>query len=119
LARTLTETLDPREICTRIVENVPALFGVAASTLRLVRPDGGLESVAYGGSEVVEQFTPGNVLPAGAGVAGRAIAEGRAVWSANLLDDPEISMYVELRERIEGYCIRAGRGGGVEIGGRG
>src|SRR5262249_61714888 len=56
---------------------------------------------------VVEQFTPGHVLPAGAGVAGRAIAEGRAVWSANLLDDPEISMHRELRERLEASGIRA------------
>src|SRR5207249_2451945 len=63
LARSLTETLDSREVCTRIVERVPELFRVAASTLRLLRPDGGLEAAAYGGTRW-EQLTPGDVLPA-------------------------------------------------------
>ncbi|PYN93796.1 MAG: hypothetical protein DMD89_23545 [Candidatus Rokuibacteriota bacterium] len=106
LARSLTETLDSREVCTRIVERVPELFRVAASTLRLLRPDGGLEAAAYGGTRW-EQLTPGDVLPAGIGVAGRAVAEGRAVWSTNLLEDADVPLTDELRQRLRGAGIRA------------
>src|SRR5262249_35427513 len=81
LARTLTATLASREVYTRIVEKVPALFDGAASTLRILRPDGGLEAVACGGTHR-QHIPPGDVLPAGAGIGTRAITEGRAVWSA-------------------------------------
>src|SRR5207245_2915725 len=71
-----------------------------------LRPDGGLEAAAYGGTRW-EQLTPGDVLPAGIGVAGRAVAEGRAVWSTNLLEDADVPLTDELRQRLKGAGIRA------------
>src|SRR5207244_4707559 len=47
------------------------------------------------------------VLPAGIGVAGRAVAEGRAVWSTNLLEDADVPLTDELRQRLKGAGIRA------------
>src|SRR3989475_11279577 len=104
LARSLTETLDSREVCTRIVERVPELFRVAASTLRLLRPDGGLEAAAYGGTPR-GALTPGDLPPPGIGVAGRAVAEGRAVGATNLLGGAGVALADELRPRLQGAGI--------------
>src|SRR5439155_11296526 len=49
LARTLTESLDPRDVGQRIVESVLVLFRVRSSVLRLLRPDGSLITLAGGG----------------------------------------------------------------------
>ena len=99
LARALTETLDSREVCTRIVENVPALFGVATTGLHLLRADGGLFAVAEGGT--TGTFIPGNVLPSGNGVAGRAVAGGEPAASADILNDPTVVLSDEIRRIVE------------------
>src|SRR5437899_8724701 len=99
LARSLTETLDSREVCTRIVERVPELFRVAASTLRLLRPDGGLEAAAYGGTRW-EQLTPGDVLSAGSGVVVRALAAGRAVRPPTVVEDADMPLPAVMRRRL-------------------
>ena len=48
----------------------------------------------------------GRTLPAGVGMAWRAVAEGRPVWSANLPADPRVPISAWLRERMEAEGLR-------------
>jgi GAF domain-containing protein/CheY-like chemotaxis protein len=99
LARTLTESLDPRAVGERIVESVIPLFRAQSSVLRLLEPDGSLVTLALGGRlRAVSASGLDDVVPPGAGASGRAVLEGRAVSSSDLLDDPTIVMTQEMRE---------------------
>jgi GAF domain-containing protein len=49
----------------------------------------------------------GHTLPPGAGMAGRAVAEGRPVWSPDLLADPRVPVAAWLRERLESEGLRS------------
>jgi len=89
LARTLTESLDPQAVGERIAESVLALFQVRSSVLRLLRSDGSLVSLACGGRRR-EISGVENDLPAGVGASGRAAAEGRAVVSTDIFNDPSL-----------------------------
>jgi GAF domain-containing protein/CheY-like chemotaxis protein len=97
LAQTLTESLDVTDVVGRTVESVMPLFRAQASVLRLMQPDGSLVALALGGRSR-DGLEPGHVLRPGAGVLGRAAAEGRPVWSADLLDDPAVVVTDDLRE---------------------
>jgi len=89
LARTLTESLDPQAVGERIAESVLALFQVRSSVLRLLRSDGSLVSLARGGRRR-EISGVENDMPAGVGASGRAAAEGRAVVSTDIFNDPSL-----------------------------
>ena len=89
LARTLTESLDPHAVGDQIAESVLALFQVRSSVLRLLQADGSLVMLARGG-RFRDASHLGAVLPAGIGASGRAVADGRAVMSADLFTDPAI-----------------------------
>jgi GAF domain-containing protein/CheY-like chemotaxis protein len=89
LAQSLTESLDPRAVGRRIVDSVLVLFQARSSVLRLLRADGSLVTLAGGGRfRDVSQIVP--VLPSGVGPSGIAIAEGRAVASVDVFNDPVI-----------------------------
>jgi GAF domain-containing protein len=49
----------------------------------------------------------GQTLAAGVGMAGRAVAEGRPVWTPDLLADPRVPVAPWLRERLEQEGLRA------------
>jgi GAF domain-containing protein/CheY-like chemotaxis protein len=97
LAQTLTESLDVSDVVGRTVDSVMPLFGAKSSVLRLMQPDGSLVALALGGRARLG-FEPGHVLPAGVGVLGRAAAEGRAVWTADILHDPAVHVNEDLRD---------------------
>jgi GAF domain-containing protein len=99
LAQTLTESLDVSDVVGRTVESVIPLFRAQSSTLRLMQPDGSLVALALGGTSR-DGFEPGHVLPPGRGVLGRAVVEGRAVWTADIDNDPAITMSDDLREGL-------------------
>jgi GAF domain-containing protein len=101
LARTLTESLDVTDVVRRTVESVLPLFGAQSSALRLMQPDGSLVALGLGGPGS-DGFEPGHVLPSGLGVIGRAVAEGRPVWSADALADPAVRLTDELRTLLRG-----------------
>jgi GAF domain-containing protein len=48
----------------------------------------------------------GQTLAAGVGMAGRAVREGRAVWTPDLLADPRVPVAPWLRERLEEEGLR-------------
>jgi GAF domain-containing protein len=106
LNRTLTESLDVSDVVGRTVESVLPLFGAGSSVLRLMQPDGSLVALGVGGRSR-DGVGAGHVLAPGVGVLGRAIAEGRAVWSADVLTDPEVSLSDDLRAAVERSGARA------------
>ena len=97
LARTLTESLDPRDVGERIVASVLVLFQTRISVLRLLQPDGSLTLLARAGDLDDESDTDA-VLPAGVGPAGRAAVEGRPVASSDVFNDPMIVLSSEVAE---------------------
>jgi GAF domain-containing protein/CheY-like chemotaxis protein len=105
LARGLTESLDVSDVVGRTVESVIPLFGAQSSTLRLMQPDGSLVALALGGTSR-EGFEPGHVLLPGRGVLGRAVADGRAVWTADIFADETVTLSDDLRDGL----LRSGEG---------
>jgi signal transduction histidine kinase len=87
VARTLTEDLDPAQVADRVVQPVLTLFAVQSSVLWLRRADGALVALGISG-RALQGFTRGDVLPEGVSLAGRAVREGRAVWSRDVLAEP-------------------------------
>ena len=96
LAQTLTESLDMGDVGRRTVESVLPVFGVRSARLRLIQPDGSLVTVARSAA-ASGHSVPGNVVPAGTGISGRAIADGRPVRTPNVLDDPGIVLAPHMR----------------------
>ena len=96
LARVLTETLDVEEVGRRTVESVLPLFGAAFSRLRLLQPDGSMRLIAWSGGR--PDHTGVRALPPNVGVAGRAVAERRPIWTADILNDPDFLLNEEARD---------------------
>ncbi len=97
LARSLTGSLDVVDVGRRIVDGVCSLLGAVFSRLRLKDPDGSLRALAWSGV-APDHVGPDNPLPAGAGVAGRAVLEGRPVWSADFAQDGALVLNDQLRD---------------------
>ena len=96
LARLLTETLDVEEVGRRTVESVLPLFDAAFSRLRLLEPDGSMRLIAWSGGSPDQ--TGVRALPANVGVAGRAVAERRPIWTSDVLQDPSFVLNEEARD---------------------
>lgn len=103
VARSLTATLDMGAVGERIVTSVRELFGVKASTLRLLQPDGSLRALASTG-EAFATRSGEDVLVTGTGLASVAVAEGRPIWSADVLNEPRIRLTDQMRD----YQLRSG-----------
>ncbi|HEY7218239.1 MAG TPA: GAF domain-containing protein, partial [Candidatus Binatia bacterium] len=110
IARSLTETLDMKVIGERVVSSVLKLFGVKGATLRLRESDGSLRSFAAAG-EMFSETSEGAVVPAGMGLASRALAEHKPVWSADTLNDAGI----RLSDRMRDYLTRTGDGSMIAV----
>jgi GAF domain-containing protein len=78
-------------------------------------PTGALTCVASVGEGGSEEWV-GRTLPPGVGMAGRAVAEGRAVRSADLLADPRVPVTPWLRERLEHEGLRTVAAAPVRVG---
>lgn len=103
VARTVSETLDMATVSDRIVQSLLALFRVPASYIRLARPDGSLEVVAWAGA--IPHFNVGHVLAPGEGISGRVVAEGRTLSSTDILRESGNPYSEETRRRIEAAGI--------------
>src|SRR5881628_317700 len=106
VARTLTEDLDVHQVADRVVQPVLKLFGVQSSVLWLRQPEGSLVAVGISG-RARESFRRGDVLPAGASMAGRAVDEGRPVWTSDVLAEPGLVMPADQRARLQASGDRA------------
>jgi GAF domain-containing protein/ActR/RegA family two-component response regulator len=106
VARTLTETLNVTAVSDRVVQSLLPIFGMDSAGLLLLQPDGTLVAAAWAG-EAAKQFGPGAIMGPGAGLAARALAEERPVWSRDLLNDPALSTPEDRRRAIEKSGTRA------------
>jgi signal transduction histidine kinase len=106
VARTLTEDLDVAQVADRVVQPVLTLFAVQSSVLWLRRADGALVALGISG-RALQGFTRGDVLPAGVSLAGRAVAEGRAVWSRDVLAESGLMQSESQRTRLAAAGDRA------------
>ena len=110
VARTLTESLDVADVGQRIVDSVLPLLRARFARLRLRAPDGALAGVAHAG--IAE---PDVVFPPGVGVAGQAVAEGRAVRSADVLADSRFTLTDEVRRLLVDSGARAIAGAPLRV----
>jgi GAF domain-containing protein len=67
---------------------------------------GRLRCIATAGAAGAEPWL-GQTLAAGVGMAGRAVKEGRPVWTPDLLGDLRVPIAAWLRERLEREGLRA------------
>jgi signal transduction histidine kinase/CheY-like chemotaxis protein len=97
VARSFTETLNVADVGARVVEVLLGSFGVRASGLRLLAPDGSLVGVAFGGG-MAAAFRPGHVLTgSNASIIGLAVAEGAAAWTENIFADERLVVADDVR----------------------
>jgi len=106
LARALTESLDVATVAQRIVDSTLRLFGVRASSLRVLQADGSLLGIAWAG-EPRDERRPGHTLLPGHGLSARAVATGTAVWSRDVTTDPDIVYDPEFRAELARHGLRA------------
>jgi PAS domain S-box-containing protein len=107
VGRELVATLDLSRVMQLIVSTVLRLHDCKSAALyRLDPASGELRCMATAGRADPAAWT-GQVLMAGQGVAGRAIATGRPVFSADLLADPNITVPGWLRQFAQATGDRA------------
>jgi GAF domain-containing protein len=85
-------------------------LGVRRTALFWLDDDSGrlacVATTSTGGAGEAEGWL-GQTLATGVGMAGRAVREGRPVWTPDLLADPEVPVAPWLRERLEQEGLRA------------
>ena len=106
VARTLAESLDVTEVAERIADSILPLFQAQSSVVRLLQPDGSLACVAIAG-KWLENFKPGYLLPSGVGLVGRAVAERRALWTSDILNEPSVVLPPDFKRDLAGAGHRA------------
>ena len=117
IARLVNESLDLTTVSERIAESVLGLLRAHSSAIRLLQPDGSLQAIALGGR--IQGNAPSrDRLPPGVGLVGRAAAEGRPMWSADVRADARFQLNRELRERNVEVGIVAGLAVPLRVGGK-
>ena len=107
VAGLIGQSLDHAAVAQRIAESVLGLLGVHSSAIRLFRPDGDLGPIALAG-RAKEYAGTGGVVPAGAGLVGRAAIDGRPTWTSDIRIDERFEQTPELRARNVAVGIVAG-----------
>ena len=117
IARLVNETLDLTTVSERIAESVLGLLRAHSSAIRLLQPDGSLQAIALGG-RIQGNASSRDRLSPGVGLVGRAAAEGRPMWSADVRADVRFQLNRELRERNVEVGIVAGLAVPLRVGGK-
>jgi signal transduction histidine kinase len=106
-ARLAGESLAVEDLAQRVAQSIVHLFDAASACIRRLEPDGSLVALAWAGRPSALAFERGHALPAGIATGARAVALGRAVWTPDVLTDPEITLTPELRSLAEATADRA------------
>ena len=107
VAGLIGQDLDHVAVAQRVADSVLGLLGVHSSAIRLFRPDGDLGAIALAG-RAKEYAGTGDVVPAGAGLVGRAAVDGRPTWTSDIRIDERFEQTPELRARNVSVGIVAG-----------
>jgi signal transduction histidine kinase len=107
VGRTISESLDVKEVAQRIADSVRALFRAEnAAVFRLERDTEDLATVA--GSGDVGPAAPESVtFPKGTGVVGLAVRTRQVVHTEDLLADRRVTLTPAARARVEQASYRA------------
>jgi signal transduction histidine kinase len=97
IARETAESLALPVLTRRIAERVLELFEATSVVVRLKDLEGRLVAIAVAGA-AASIIEVGHAIPFGAGVVGRAAADARIAWSADVLDDPTVTLTDGVRE---------------------
>ena len=104
LARDLAGTLDLARVAERVAHGSVEVLRVQSSAVFRHDPDSGtLQAIAAVGPEAAA--VRGLTLPAGEGVAGRAVQERRPVVTGDAAADPRFVMAPGLRERLRAHGL--------------
>ncbi|HEY7653896.1 MAG TPA: GAF domain-containing protein [Methylomirabilota bacterium] len=107
VARLISETLELTTVGQRIADSVLGLLEVHSSAIRLLHPDGTLGAIALGGR--AKEYARGQeIVPSGIGLVGRAVVEGRPMWTSDIRTDERFALSPEVRERNAAVGIVAG-----------
>jgi GAF domain-containing protein/ActR/RegA family two-component response regulator len=106
LGRTLVSTFDVNRILDTVVTQARETLDVFQVGICLQDPATGRLRFIHGPG-FAPDFVESHTLEPGEGAAGRAVAEGRPVWTSNILEDPGITLRPETRQRIEAEGTRA------------
>src|SRR5262245_21007846 len=98
VARLLTQRLGVVTVCQRIVEYVLVLLPIRFAAITLVDPAGNLHVVARDGDPLLSGGSL--ALPRGVGVTGRAVQEGRPLWSGDVRNDKRFVWPDHILERM-------------------
>jgi signal transduction histidine kinase/ActR/RegA family two-component response regulator len=106
LGRELARSLDIGVVSRRIVESVRDLLEGQLAVLYAVEETGALRSLAVAGDDR-SFFSPGTVIPRGAGIVGLAVATRHSAATSDSLEDQRLEMPSELRRAVEATGYRA------------
>jgi PAS domain S-box-containing protein len=106
LGRIITQGLDFDAVAQRVAELARGLLRATTTTVYRLDPVS-RDFVCLAISGDMGPFKVGGVVPAGAGAVGRAVERGRAVTTANVLEDPDIVTPPGTRDWIEQAPYRA------------
>jgi GAF domain-containing protein/ActR/RegA family two-component response regulator len=98
--RLVAETLDADVVAQRIVDSVCGLVGARSAALYRLDAAAGRLVALTSAREGAFTFEWTGMLPAEEGIAGLAVRERRAVWSADTLADPRLVYGPEITGRI-------------------
>jgi GAF domain-containing protein/ActR/RegA family two-component response regulator/anti-sigma regulatory factor (Ser/Thr protein kinase) len=106
LGRTLVSTFDIDRILETAIARARDTLDVSHVSVCLADPETGLLRFVRDAA-FPDEVDQNHVIEPGEGVAGRAVAEGRPVWTPNILTDAQIRLRPETRRRIEQVGTRA------------
>jgi PAS domain S-box-containing protein len=99
-ARILAESLDPTAVGERIVNGLLALVHAKSASVRRLEPDGSLVAVAWAGRSLAHRRGPGHRTAPGHGGIHHAVTRNEAVWSRDLLAEPDVVLTEEARAML-------------------
>ena len=100
VGRLLTETVDLDRVLGLVVETAAELLQAPASAVFLIeRFQGGMRFEFRQSRGLPPSHSQGFTLADGEGIIGKAIHERRPAWTADILNDPDIWLSVEIRQR--------------------
>jgi PAS domain S-box-containing protein len=107
VGRAVTASLDPQVVLDLIVEHARQLLNTERSALAVLEPEGSNRIYRFIASRGLSEQFPQRMRPQHwrDGTTAMALAERRPVWSADLLNDPDLELTIPTRAAAaaEGY----------------
>src|SRR2546425_895787 len=103
----LVRSLDPARIVSTIAAKALEVSRADAAILFRLDADAGILRAAAGAGQVSPDLVVRLEVALGQGASGLAAAEGRAVWSSNLHDDPRVPVPDDVKQRMRREGLRS------------